>query len=60
MPPEFCVVDDWRGKNEALCQWSPQNKGKGNSHRTGNTYRSPAFKRTIDNNSVAGIFVARI
>ena len=18
MPPEFCVVDDWRGKNEAL------------------------------------------
>ena len=25
---EFCVVDDWRGKNEALCHWSQQNKGR--------------------------------
>ena len=24
MPHDFCVVDDWLGKNEALCQWSPQ------------------------------------
>ena len=28
MPPEFCVIDDWRRKNEALCHWLPQNKGR--------------------------------
>ena len=56
MPPEFCVVDDYCGKNEALCDWllgSAFVLGKGDSIEQETHNVSPGFKMAIDDNSSA-------